>query len=162
MPAKDSFGVQDRAVDEASNRASRLPAEGTKLTPPLEFSPLERSVHVRAMVRLSTVALAILCLIALLSPVPAEAREKQVIMSGRVMDTLGRPVRSALISIPAINESTTTDDQGAYRLVIRAKIRSGEAVVVRASRKGFDYVSRSVRLTAGARLTINFRLTAAR
>jgi len=95
---------------------------------------------------------------------PAQARvgpsegHRQVVISGNVTDTQGRPVRSVLVSVPALNENALSDDRGTYRLVIKSKFRSGAAVVIRASRKGYNYVSRSVRLNPGARLRIDFRL----
>jgi hypothetical protein len=108
------------------------------------------------------VALILVCLLAVFLPALSHAQQERPIISGKVTDTKGRPIAAALINIPALNESVISDDQGAYRLVLRSKTRSGEEVVIRASRKGFDYTSRSLRLRPKARLRINFRLTPSR
>jgi hypothetical protein len=113
------------------------------------------------MVKGKLILIVLACLFVTLLPTFSQAREP-ITISGKVTDGRGHSVDSALIAIPALSESTTTDDRGAYRLLVRSKVRSGEEVVIRASRKGFDYASRPVRLRPGARLRINFRLSEAR
>jgi len=81
-----------------------------------------------------------------------------VVISGVVTDMESRPIGGALVAVPAFNESAVSDDGGMYRLVIRSKVRRGQDVVVRASHKGFDYVSRPVRLAPKAQVRVNFRL----
>jgi protocatechuate 3,4-dioxygenase beta subunit len=81
-----------------------------------------------------------------------------VVIKGRVTDTSGRPVATALIGIAAFNASTTSDTHGAYRLVIRSRVRSGQHAVLTASREGYDFVSRAITLAPGAELTESFRL----
>ncbi len=99
----------------------------------------------------------LMCFVAALHPVPLQARPP-VVISGKVTDGQRRPISAALITVPALNESTVSDNGGMYRLVVRSKVRSGQGVVIRASREGFDYASRSIRLAPKARLKINFRL----
>ena len=112
---------------------------------------------VRSAVFLLLVGLVLWLLSAQAHAAPSGSR-RQIVISGNVTDTQGRPVGSVLISVPALNESTVSDERGAYRLVIKSRVRSGSAVVIRASRKGYNYVSRSVRLNPGVRLRIDFRL----
>ncbi len=88
---------------------------------------------------------------------PPRSRQP-VVISGKVIDTQRRSIPAALISVPALNASTFSDSDGTYRLVVESKVRSGEEVVLRASREGFGYVSRSVRLAPGARVKVDFRL----
>ena len=87
--------------------------------------------------RLAVVAL--MCFAALF-PVGLPARPP-VVISGKVTDARGQPIPGALIAVPALNESTVSDDGGMYRLAIRSKARPGQDVVIRASREGLDYVS---------------------
>jgi hypothetical protein len=101
--------------------------------------------------------IALICLAGALHPGPLHARPP-VVISGRVTDLQRRPIPEALITVPALNESTVSDRGGMYCLVIRSKVRSGQGVVIRASREGFDYASRSIRLSPKARLRMNFRL----
>lgn len=106
----------------------------------------------------ATIVIAV-CLLPVFFPAFAQARSYRVVISGRVTDIYGRLIPSALVAVPALNESTLSDSQGSYRLTIRSRVRPGEEVVIRASRKGFDYASKSVRLAPGVRPRINFRLT---
>jgi hypothetical protein len=104
---------------------------------------------------------ALICFVAILSPVALQARQP-VVISGKVTDTQGRPIPTALITVPVLNASTVSDSGGMYDLVIRSKVRSGQGVVIRASRQGFDYVSRPVRLAPSAQLKVDFRLVPVR
>jgi hypothetical protein len=105
----------------------------------------------------TTVIIALICLVAALHPVVLQARPP-VVISGRVTDVQRRPIPAALVTVPALNESTVSDNGGMYRPVVRSKVRSGQGVVIRASREGFDYASRPIRLAPKARLRVNFRL----
>ncbi len=75
--------------------------------------------------------IALICLVAALHPVVLQARQP-VVISGKVTDTLGRPIPAALITVPALNESTVSDNGGMYHLVVLSKVRSGQRVVIRA------------------------------
>ena len=66
--------------------------------------------------------------------------------------------RRSRILGPALNETTLSDSEGKYRLVVWSKVRAGGKVVIRASREGFDYIGRPVRLAPGAQIKVNFRL----
>lgn len=98
---------------------------------------------------------------AALFPVGLPARPP-VVISGKVTDARGQPIPGALIAVPALNESTVSDDGGMYRLAIRSKARPGQDVVIRASREGLDYVSHSVRLAPKAQARMDFRLVQVR
>jgi len=100
---------------------------------------------------------ALICFVAVLPPIALEARQP-VVVSGKVTGAQGRPVSAALITAPALNEGTVSDPKGMYQLVIRSKVRSGQWIVIRAGREGFDSVSRPVRLAPGVQLRVNFRL----
>jgi len=106
-------------------------------------------------------ALALICVVVALFPVVSLSRPP-VVISGKVTDSRGRPIPGALIALPALSESTVSDDEGMYRLAIRSKVRLGQDAVIRASREGFDYVSRSVRLGPKAQLRMDFRLVPVR
>jgi hypothetical protein len=108
-----------------------------------------------------TLTVALICFVTALSSVALHARQP-VVISGKVTDTQGRPIAGALIAVPALNESTVSDDEGMYRLAIRSKARLGQEAVIRASREGFDYVSRSVRLGPKAQVRVDFRLVPVR
>jgi hypothetical protein len=79
-------------------------------------------------------------------------------ISGYVTDTQRRPMVGALVSVPALNESALSDERGRYRIVVRAKVRRGQRVVIQASREGFDRLSRPVDLVPKGKLKVNFRL----
>jgi hypothetical protein len=91
----------------------------------------------------------------------AEAR-KPLVIWGKVVDSKGRPVAGSLVATPALSESTRANDQGAYRLVIQSKIKTGQKVVVVASREGFDYSRRSLTLSTGGAIKANFQLATIR
>jgi hypothetical protein len=91
----------------------------------------------------------------------AEAR-KTLVIWGKVVDSKGRPVAGSLVAAPALSESTRTNDQGVYRLIIQSKIKTGQKVVVMASREGFDYSRRSVTLSTGGAIKVNFQLATIR
>lgn len=103
----------------------------------------------------------LICFVALLSPAGLPARQP-VVISGKVTDVQHRPIPKASVTLPALNESAVSDGEGMYHLVVRSKVRSGQEVVIRASREGFDYASRPVRLAPGAQLRVNFRLVPVR
>ena len=85
-----------------------------------------------------------------------------VVIFGAVTDAQHHPLAGALVAVPAFNESAVSDDQGMYRLVIGSRVRRGQEVVIRASHKGFDYVSRPVRLAPGVHVGVNFKLARVR
>ena len=87
---------------------------------------------------------------------------KPVVIYGRVTDGSGKPIGSALVAIAALSESTLTDPSGSYRLVLPSRVRTGQKVVVVASREGYDYGRRSVTLSPGIVTKQNFRLPASR
>ena len=100
---------------------------------------------------------ALICFVAVFSPVGLHAR-LPVVISGKVTDLERHAIPMALIALPALNESAHSDGEGMYRLVVRSRVRSGQVVVIRASREGFDYASRPIRLAPGAQLRVNFQL----
>lgn len=77
---------------------------------------------------------------------------------GHVTDNQHRSLAGVLVSVPALNESTLSDDEGVYRLLIRSKVRPGQGVVIQASRQGFDRMSRPLTLTPKGRVQVNFKL----
>jgi hypothetical protein len=67
--------------------------------------------------------------VAALHPVVLHAHQP-VVISGEVTDTLGRPIPAAVITVPALNESTVSDNGGMYCLVVLSKVRSDQQVVI--------------------------------
>lgn len=100
---------------------------------------------------------ALVCLAAVLFPAGVQAR-RPVEISGRVVDTMRRPLSGVLISVPALNESALSDERGRYRMTIGSRVRRGQRVVIQASRDGFDRASRPVDLFPRGRLRVDFRL----
>lgn len=107
--------------------------------------------------RRPALAVAVVCLVMVLAPAVLRARQPMEV-SGYVTDTQRRPMAGALISIPALNESASSDERGRYRMTIQSRVRRGQRVVIQASREGFDRLSRPIDLVPKGKLKVNFRL----
>ena len=101
--------------------------------------------------------IALACLAVILTVAALQARQP-VEISGSVTDNLRHPIAHALVSVPALNESASTDGRGQYRILIKSKVRRGQKVVIQASHEGFDRISRPVDLAPKGRFRIDFRL----
>jgi hypothetical protein len=59
---------------------------------------------------------ALICFVTVLSPVALQPHQP-VVISGKVTDTQGRPIPTAVITVPVLNASTVSDTGGVYDLV---------------------------------------------
>src|SRR5687767_312329 len=84
--------------------------------------------------------------VALIAPALVSAQNSTI--SGFVKSETQSPVRGAFVTVPALNLSTTTNDNGYYRLVIPPG-RTGQIQVIISS-IGYRTVTRDVTLRAGA------------
>lgn len=81
----------------------------------------------------------------LLVVIPLVTARGQAVVSGRIADSLGRPIAGVSVSIPAVARSAETDSNGVYRL---REVAPGTRVIT-ARRLGFVPYSRVVNLKEG-------------
>jgi Ca-activated chloride channel family protein len=89
------------------------------------------------------------------------AAQEAATVTGRVTNPQGQPEAAVLVRIQSLNAGASTAADGTYRLVIPgARIRAGQSVTITASRQGLAPVSRSITLSPGAAVTMNFVMSA--
>jgi TonB-linked SusC/RagA family outer membrane protein len=90
---------------------------------------------------------------------PAAAAAQDAVLTGRVQGSAMMPAAGAVISIPALNLTTVTNDAGQYRLVVPAAQARGQSVQVTVTLLGFEPAQATVTINAGATIRRDFQLT---
>lgn len=94
-----------------------------------------------------------------LSFVPGLAMaQESVVITGRVTGEAGEPLRSASVTIPALNILVYVSPDGNYRLVVPAARVQGQQVVVTARMIGYRSQGSSVTLAPGTSVERSFQL----
>src|SRR6266545_5925719 len=106
------------------------------------------------MMKSSRVLTAVLAMLLLCTPLAAQ---ETTVVSGIVTTVQdGLPVPGAMVAIPSLNLSSTTDAEGRYSITVPA--RAGDRVEVRATFSGLRTATATVTLTPGA-VTQDFPMT---
>ncbi|MHB1223488.1 MAG: carboxypeptidase regulatory-like domain-containing protein, partial [Gemmatimonadaceae bacterium] len=120
-PPLPPLGADAAVADRAARRDSGLPARGTTalLAAPAGAAARPRSTQPETA-DVSAPPLVV-------PPSPDVARAVGPVLSGRVVTSAGRPVASALVTLPGVAQSAVTDSLGRFRL---SGLPTGEHVAV--------------------------------
>src|SRR6185295_7136496 len=97
------------------------------------------------------VAILVLAFPLIAVPLGAQAPPAEpTVISGQVLDSDGKPLPGAIVSLPALNLTVTTDAEGRYTLTIPADLARGQTVELRATFSDLEPRTAEITLGPGA------------